>query len=99
MRYYYDILSKRKGSLVFKRIFDIVVSAIMLVVLSPIVLVISISIVVDSKGGAFFLQERVTTYSRHFKIIKFRTMIPNAESVGTQLTISNDMRITKVEVC
>jgi len=96
VRYYYDILSKHKGSLVLKRVFDIVVSAILLAVLSPMFLVISIAIAMDSKGSVFFLQERVTTYGRHFKIIKFRTMVQDAEKIGSQLTTSNDLRVTKV---
>lgn len=96
VRYYYDILSKRKGSLFLKRIFDIIVSAIMLIILSPTFLMISIAIAADSKGGVFFLQERVTTYGRHFKIIKFRTMVKNAERFGSQLTTSNDIRVTRI---
>lgn len=93
---YYDILTKRKGSLFLKRLFDIVVASIMLICLSPIFIILSIAIKLDSKGPLFFRQERVTQYGRIFKIFKFRTMVNNAEKLGTQVTIGNDSRITKV---
>ena len=93
---YYDILNKRKGSLFLKRLFDIVVASFMLVCLSPIFIVLAIAIKLDSKGPVFFRQERVTQYGRIFKIFKFRTMVNNAEKLGTQVTVGNDSRITKV---
>ena len=93
---YYDRLKKKKFSLALKRIFDIVVSAILLVLLSPLLMIISILIVTDSKGGVFYRQERVTQYGRVFRIFKFRTMIANADKIGTQVTVSNDSRITKI---
>lgn len=93
---YYDRLKKKKFSLALKRIFDIVVSAILLVLLSPLLMIISILIVTDSKGGVFYRQERVTQYGRVFRIFKFRTMVANADKIGTQVTVSNDSRITKI---
>lgn len=96
VRPYYDLLQKKKISLFFKRVFDIVVSLIMIILCSPILLVISILIVKDSKGGVFFRQERVTQYGRVFRIFKFRTMVQNADQIGTQVTVSNDSRITKI---
>lgn len=96
VRPYYDLLQRKKLSLFFKRIFDIVVSLIMIILCSPILLFISILIVKDSKGGVFYRQERVTQYGRVFRIFKFRTMVQNADQIGTQVTISNDSRITKV---
>ena len=80
----------------FKRVFDIVVSLIMIILCSPILLIISILIVKDSKGGVFYRQERVTQYGRVFRIFKFRTMVQNADQIGTQVTVSNDSRITKI---
>ena len=68
----------------------------MLVILSPLLLIISILIVTDSKGGVFYRQERVTQYGKKFKIFKFRTMVANADKIGTQVTVSNDNRITKI---
>lgn len=96
VRPYYDLLQKKKISLFFKRVFDIVVSLIMIILCSPILLIISILIVKDSKGGVFYRQERVTQYGRVFRIFKFRTMVQNADQIGTQVTVSNDSRITKI---
>lgn len=93
---YYDLLQKKKMSLFLKRVFDIVVSLIMIILCSPILLIISILIVKDSKGGVFYRQERVTQYGRVFRIFKFRTMVQNADQIGTQVTVSNDSRITKI---
>lgn len=96
VRPYYDLLQRKKLSLFFKRVFDIVVSLIMIIFCSPILLIISILIVKDSKGGVFYRQERVTQYGRIFRIFKFRTMVQNADQIGTQVTVSNDSRITKI---
>lgn len=96
VRPYYDLLKKKKISLFFKRGFDIVVSLIMIILCSPILLIISILIVKDSKGGVFYRQERVTQYGRVFRIFKFRTMVKNADQIGSQVTVSNDSRITKI---
>ena len=96
VRYYYDILCKKKFSLAMKRLFDIVVSAFMLVVLSPVFLVLAIAIKIDSPGPVFYRQERVTTYGKRFRIHKFRTMVNNADKKGSLVTIKNDSRVTRV---
>lgn len=96
VRPYYDLLQKKRLSLFLKRVFDIVASLIMIILCSPILLIISILIVKDSKGGVFYRQERVTQYGRVFRIFKFRTMVQNADQIGTQVTVSNDSRITKI---
>lgn len=96
VKFYYDILKKRKLSLIFKRIFDIVLSSILLLLLSPVILILSIWIKLDSKGEIFFRQERVTQYGKIFRIFKFRTMVKDANKLGSQVTVSNDSRITKV---
>lgn len=93
---YYDILRKKNFSLFWKRIFDIFVSVLMLVVLSPLFLVLAIAIKIDSKGPVFYRQERVTQYGKCFRIHKFRTMVSNADKIGTAVTIKNDSRVTKV---
>lgn len=93
---YYDILAKRKCSLVLKRIFDIVISLIMLVVLLPVFLILAIAIKIDSKGPVFYRQERITTYGKHFRIHKFRTMVNNADKKGSLVTVKNDSRVTRV---
>ena len=96
VRPYYDSLKKHQISLVLKRIFDVIVSLMMLLILWPFMILIAIGIRIESPGPALFLQERVTTYGKRFKIWKFRTMINNAEKIGTQVTVSNDRRVTKV---
>ena len=95
VRYYYDILKKRRFSLIIKRTFDIVVSLIMLVILSPVFLLLAIAIKIDSRGPVFYRQERVTRYGKRFRIHKFRTMVQNADK-GLQVTVKNDARVTRV---
>ena len=92
---YYDILKKRKISLFFKRVFDVFASLIMLVVFSPIFLILAIAIKLDSPGPVFYRQERITQYGKSFRIHKFRTMVQNADK-GSQVTVNNDSRITRV---
>lgn len=93
---YYDILSAKKCSLLLKRIFDVSAALVMIFVLLPVCFIISLAVVVDSKGGVFFRQVRVTAYGRRFYIVKFRTMAANAEKTGSQVTLDHDARITKV---
>lgn len=89
-------LEKKKMSLVLKRIFDIVGSVMLLVLLSPVFLVLFIGIKVEDGGPVFYRQERVTTNGRLFKIFKFRTMVMNADKIGSLVTTQNDPRITKI---
>lgn len=93
---YYDILAKKKGSLALKRVFDVVVAALMLIILALPMLIISVMIKADSKGPVMYRQERVTTYGKKFKIHKFRTMVNNADKIGSAVTVGGDARITKV---
>ncbi len=96
VRPYWEILNKRRLSLLIKRVFDFVVALIMLIVLAIPMVIIAVWIKLDSKGPVFYRQERVTTYGKHFKIHKFRTMVNNADKIGTAVTVGNDSRITKV---
>ena len=96
VRPYYESLSRKKFSLYIKRFFDVTVASVMLVLLSPVLLVLAFLIAKDSKGGVFYRQERVTQYGRKFRIFKFRTMVANADKIGTQVTVQNDNRITKI---
>ena len=95
VRKYYDILKKKRISLFFKRVFDVFASLILLILLSPIFLILSIAIKIDSKGPVFYRQERVTQYNRKFRIFKFRSMVKDADK-GSQVTVGNDMRVTRV---
>ena len=93
---YYDILAKKKIGLFLKRVFDMIMSFILLVILSPVFLVLSIWIKLDSKGPVFYRQERVTTYGKKFRILKFRTMIQDADKKGSLITLGQDTRITPI---
>ncbi len=96
VKYYFYIINKRKVSLYIKTIFDFIVSLVFLIILFPLFLIIAILIKLDSKGPIFFKQNRVTKYGEIFKIFKFRTMVNNAEDLGSQVTIENDIRITRI---
>lgn len=93
---YYRILEKKQNQLAIKRGFDVIASALMLVFLSTPMIIIAITIKLDSPGPVFYRQERVTAYGKKFKIHKFRTMINNADKIGTSVTVDGDSRITKV---
>ena len=92
---YYETLRKKTASLVLKRIFDIIIGLILTIIALPFMLIIAVWIKYDSKGKVFFRQRRVTTYGRVFYIFKFRTMVSDAEKLGTQVTVQNDSRVTK----
>ena len=96
VRPYWEILNKKRGQLVLKRIFDIAAALILLILLAIPMAVIAVMIKRDSEGPVFYRQERVTTYGRHFRIHKFRTMVSNADKIGTAVTVGNDSRITRV---
>ena len=96
VRPYYRALQKKAGSLLLKRIFDIVASFLMLLILSPFFLILAIAIKIDSPGPVFYRQVRITQYGREFRIFKFRTMVNNADKIGSLVTVGNDSRITKV---
>jgi lipopolysaccharide/colanic/teichoic acid biosynthesis glycosyltransferase len=96
VRPYWEILNKKRGQLVLKRIFDLIVALVLLVILLIPMLIIAIFIKLDSPGTVFYRQERVTTYGRHFRIHKFRTMVSNADQIGTAVTVGNDSRITAI---
>lgn len=79
-----------------KRLMDILASGLGLILLSPILIIICILIKVSSEGPIFFKQVRVGKNMKNFEILKFRTMVPNAEKLGKQITIGEDKRITSV---
>ena len=92
---YYDILSRKKGSLFLKRIFDILIALILFIILLIPMIIIAVYIKTDSEGPVFYRQRRVTAYGKEFRIHKFRTMVTNAEKIGTAVTVGEDPRITK----
>lgn len=80
-----------------RRVFDAVISFVALVILSPVLLVISIAFVMDSKGGVVFKQLRIGKGGKPYYMYKFRTMVPNAQNIGTGVySFKGDPRITRV---
>ena len=89
-------LQRRRGYLLSKRVFDILVSLLLLIPLSVVFLIVAVAIKLEDGGPVFYRQERITTNGRVFRIFKFRTMILNADKVGPLVTQDHDPRITKV---
>lgn len=96
VRPYYDSLKRKKVSLILKRLFDLIGGLVLLCILAIPMLIIAAMIKLDSEGPVFYRQERITTYGKHFRIHKFRTMVNNADRIGSAVTVENDSRITKV---
>ena len=87
----------RKLSLCIKRVFDIVSSGICIILLTPVWICVSVAIRRDSDGPIFFKQERRTKDGKVFQMLKFRSMVVNAESMGAGLfNYENDPRVTRV---
>jgi exopolysaccharide biosynthesis polyprenyl glycosylphosphotransferase len=83
------------GQRIIKRSFDIVVSFISLALFSPLMLIIAVLIKLFDRGPVMYTQERCTENGRQFRILKFRTMIVDAEKEGRALLASeNDPRVT-----
>lgn len=95
IRPYWEILNQKRGQLFLKRVFDLIVAFILLILLAVPMAIIAVWIKIDSPGTVFYRQERVTTYGRRFFIHKFRTMVSNADKIGTTVTVGNDNRITR----
>ena len=96
VRPYWEILYKKRGQLLLKRIFDLIVSLVLFFILVVPMGMIALLIKRDSDGAVLYRQERVTAYGRHFRIHKFRTMVSDADRIGTAVTVGNDSRITKI---
>lgn len=93
---YYDTLAKKRISLRIKRIFDMILAGSLSVFFAVPMLIISIMIKLDSEGPALYRQERITAYGKKFKIHKFRTMVNDADKIGSTVTVSDDNRITTI---
>lgn len=78
-----------------KRTFDLSAAIIGILILLPVFLIIAIWIKLDSPGSVLFKQIRIGRFGREFTIYKFRTMVTDAEKIGKQITVSNDVRITR----
>lgn len=96
VRPYWESLNKKRFQLFLKRVFDFAAALLMLIVLAIPIGVIALMIKLDSKGTVLYRQERITTYGKIFRIHKFRTMVSNADKIGSAVTVGNDSRITRV---
>lgn len=96
VREYYDILTRKRAALFFKRCFDFAVSSLMLALFSPMFAIMAAAIKIDSDGPVFYRQKRVTRYGKRFRIFKFRTMAADADRSGCLVTLKNDPRVTRV---
>jgi len=96
VRPYWEGLWKKRRQLFLKRVFDLFASIILLIILAIPMLIISILIKKEDSGPIFYCQERITTYGKHFRIHKFRTMVVNADQYGATVTVREDPRVTRV---
>ncbi len=78
-----------------KRLFDIVVSVTAIVLLLPLFIVIALWIVFDSKGGIFYIQQRIGKNGKPFGLYKFRTMHPQSDKKGLLTVGGKDPRVTR----
>lgn len=96
VKLYYELLREKEFSLFLKRIFDLLAALFFFFIFAVPMVVIAVLIKLDSNGPVFYRQERVTAYGKHFRIHKFRTMVNNADKIGTAVTVGGDVRITRV---
>ena len=90
-------MSMLKCNLILKRLFDIVSSGILAILLTPLWIIVAVAIKRDSEGPVFFSQGRRTKDGRIFKMLKFRSMVVDAEKMDAGLfNYENDPRVTKV---
>ncbi|GFE74294.1 TIGR03013 family XrtA/PEP-CTERM system glycosyltransferase [Novosphingobium sp. TCA1] len=88
--------SGRMISSVIKRLFDIVASALVLCLTGPIILLFALLVKLDSRGPAFYRQQRVGLFGENFDVIKLRSMRTDAEVAGAQWAAKDDPRVTRV---
>jgi len=88
--------SGRAVSSVAKRLFDIAASLLLLVFTAPVIALFALIVRLDSRGPAFFRQQRVGLYGQTFDVIKLRSMRTDAEAAGAQWATKDDPRVTRV---
>lgn len=93
------ILSRKKRTLLVKRIYDVVFSSLGLLVLSPLLIVVAILIKLDSPGPVFYRQTRIGKNQQEFEILKFRKMYAHIGDSGANLTTAHDQRMTRFGAC
>lgn len=92
----YDFPYERAGRRAVKRTWDIILSTLFLVILSPLMLLTAAAIKIEDGGPVFFRQKRYTKGKKVFEILKFRSMVVNAEALGVTPSTRHDPRVTKV---
>ena len=97
VRPYYDLLRKKRFSLLIKRLFDLLAALVLLAFLAIPMLVVAIWVKADSTGPVFYRQERVTKDGKRFRIHKFRTMVVGADQIGSAVTVGNDKRVSSAQ--
>jgi len=88
--------SSRAISSVVKRLFDICASSLLLLLTFPVIAIFAVLVKLDSKGPAFFRQQRVGLYGEKFVLHKLRSMCSDAEKDGAKWADKNDARITRI---
>ncbi len=88
---HYQSVQSKPVQMAFKRFFDIVSSGVALWLLAPLLLVVAALVKLTSRGPVLFRQQRVGLHGQPFGMLKFRTMVENAEALKAQLTAQNEM--------
>lgn len=94
VRSYAEELAARRGALIAKRLMDLLLCGVTFLIALPFFLIFSVLVKLTSSGPVFFRQERMGRDMQPFFILKFRTMVQDADQKGVQLTTGNDRRIT-----
>ncbi|HET7572546.1 MAG TPA: sugar transferase [Gaiellaceae bacterium] len=84
-----DTLRLSRSSLVVKRAVDVLLASLLLLLLAPVFAAIALAIVLDSRGPVLFCQTRIGLRNRPFRLVKFRTMVRNADSMKHELSHLN----------
>ncbi len=89
-------IAEKNNYILLKRIFESIMAICGILMLSPVLIIISILIKIDSKGPIIYSQERLGVNGKRFRVLKFRSMIVNAEKGGPQWAKKDDNRVTKM---
>ncbi len=94
------LMSRNRGltleQRIIKRFMDLIFSAIAIIITSPFMLICAIAIKLDDGGPILFKQNRITINGKIFNVLKFRSMIVNADKDGAKKAVNDDDRITRV---
>ncbi len=91
-----ELLRPSKKYQIIKQLFDIILVLISLPLVLPIMIITGVLILLESRGGMFFLQERIGQSGKPFMVYKFRSMCKDSEKEGSRFAQANDMRVTRI---